>query len=430
MKLAIIGSNALALEASLRFHIHGAAVTWFIHNSQIGRSIFEENQNDEYFISSNGLEILKTLNLSYVAEKKFNYEKWKNQYFLPLVNFLSQEQKVKFHQVSSITKRYLAAKETPEGKSRFFDLFRLTYEVNPQEFIKEQEQQNPETFERLSQELVLSLQTHLEMYEDFDLVLDLRDSDWIKSLSVTGHALGEKKVSREHLSYGHEALGLVKNSSLISEMRELVIIGSSPLAAEILITLAPWLKDERNRLFIIAHEAWPFAQFMEDSQELFKNQLKDVVAYFESEFEKETTSFHHKLREWQQLDDFVQAKIPRPVEPIPRLVFFSGHNATAVDQLIDKKRLFLTLEKPDFREGLKQPENNLLDLKTIGVDRVLVALDFERKPLEINLSSDEKGFFVLNPSPVSFEKSWENDLNRLKGLENEIFKLFTPAHAH
>jgi hypothetical protein len=163
---------------------------------------------------------------------------------------------------------------------------------------------------------------------------------------------------------------------------------------------------------------------------VFKNQLKDVLNYFESEFEKETTTFHHKLREWQQLDDFVQAKIPRPVEPIPRLVFFSGHNATAVDQLIDKKRLFLTLEKPDFREGLKQPENNLLDLKTIGVDRVLVALDFERKPLEINLSPDEKGFFVLNPSSVSYKKSWESDLNRLKGLENEIFKLFTPAHAH
>lgn len=430
MKLAIIGSNALALEASLRFHIHGAAVTWFIHDSQIGRSIFEESQDTEYLVSSNGLDILKTLNLTYVAEKKFNYEKWKNEYFLPLVSFLSQEQRVKFHQVSSITKRYLAAKETPHGKSRFFDLFRITYEVNPQEFIKEQEEQNPETFERLSQELVLSLQTHLEMYEDFDLVLDLRESDWIKSLSITGHALGEKKVSREHLSYGHEALDLVKNSSLISEMRELVLIGSSPLAAEILMTLSPWLKDERNRLFIIAHEAWPFAQFMEEAQEQLKNQLKDVVTYFESEFEKETTSFHHKLREWQQLDDFVQAKIPRPVEPIPRLVFFSGHNATAVDQLIDKKRLFLTLEKPDFREGLKQPENNLLDLKTIGVDRVLVALDFERKPLEINLSPDEKGFFVLNPSPVSFKKSWESDLNRLKGLENEIFKLFTPANAH
>jgi hypothetical protein len=163
MKLAIIGSNALSLEASLRFHIHGAAVTWFIHDSKINRSIFEQDQDAEYFISSNGLDILKTLNLSYVAEKKFNYEKWKNQYFLPLVNFLSQEQRVKFHQVSSITKRYLAAKETPKGKSRFLDLFRLTYEVNPQEFIKEQEQQNPETFERLSQELVLSLQTHLEM---------------------------------------------------------------------------------------------------------------------------------------------------------------------------------------------------------------------------------------------------------------------------
>lgn len=427
MKLAIIGSSALALEASLRFHFHGAAVTWFVTKSKNETSTHSPWLNSNQFISPLGLEVLAQMNKPFALDKA---AKWKSDYFAPLSLFLSQEQKVKFHDVISVSKRYLAAQEVPEGRSRFLDLFRVTYEVNPQEFIKEQEQQNPETFERLSQELVQSLQTHLEMYEDFDLVLDLREADWIRSLSVTGHALGEKKVSQEHLKYGYEALDFIQNPEAMAEMREMALIGTSSLAAEILIGLSSWLKDERNRLFIIGHEAWPFAKFTENAQESHKESFMSVIAFHEAEFEKEITTFHNKLREWQQLDDFVQAKIPRPVEPIPRLVFFSGHNATAIDQLIDKKRLFLTLEKPDFREGLKQPENNLLDLKTIGIDRVLIANDFERRPVEINLNHDEKGFFVLTPTHFSIKKSWEMDLERLKGLENEIFKLFTPAHAH
>jgi hypothetical protein len=430
MKLAIIGPTALALEASLRFHSHGAAVTWFVTDSTHEESDFEDYLGPESYVSSFGLDILGQLNLPYRKEETFQFNYWKTNYFLPLISYLSQEQKIKHHQVISVSKRFLAADEVPSGRSRFLDLFRVTYEVNPQEFIKEQEQQNPETFERLSQELVQSLQTHLEMYEDFDLVLDLRPKNWIRSLSITGYALGEKRVSREHLHYGHEGLNLVKTNLMMEEVRELALIGSTPLAAEILIKLSPWLKDERNRLFVISHEAWPFAQFMEESEEKAKECLKSVISFHEAEFEKEITVFHQKLREWQQLDDFVQAKIPKPVEPIPRLVFFSGHNATAVDQLVDKRRVFLTLEKPDFRDGLKHPENNLLDLKTIGVDRVLVASPFERKPFEVNLLSDEKGFFILTPTHPMIKNSWDSDLKSLKGLENEIFKLFSPTSAH
>ena len=118
------------------------------------------------------------------------------------------------------------------------------------------------------------------------------------------------------------------------------------------------------------------------------------------------------------------------MEPIPRLVFFSGHNATAVDQLIDKRRLFLTLEKPDFREGLKQPENNQLDLKTIGVDRILVMNKLQRPKIETHLSQNEIGYFECESLLPNMKEAWAKDLENLKGIEHEIFKLFSPADAH
>ena len=150
----------------------------------------------------------------------------------------------------------------------------------------------------------------------------------------------------------------------------------------------------------------------------------------DQEFEKEVNEFHQKLREWQELDDFVQAKKPKPVEPIPRLVYFSGHNATAVDQLIDKRRLFLTLEKPDFREGHKQSDNNALELKTIGVDRILVATNLQKPSIDIHLSVSEIGFYQLEVCLPLVSGAWFKDLEKLKGIENEIFKLFSPAGAH
>jgi hypothetical protein len=111
------------------------------------------------------------------------------------------------------------------------------------------------------------------------------------------------------------------------------------------------------------------------------------------------------------------------------LVFFSGHNVTAVDELIDRRRMFLTLEKPDFREGKIHPENNQLDLKTIGVDHVING--HAQKDLKlIQLDSDEKGYFNLTPNLPNMKEGWTKDIHLLEGIENEIFKLFSPVSAH
>ena len=431
MKLAILGSSPIALEAALRFHLHGASLTWFNFGEVEYEEYFENTLSQDSYVSEAGLTFLKEMGKAYAPSNPKNFSAWKEQYLKPLVELLSTEQKVRPHQVVSISKRYLAPSETPQNRTRFLDLFRVLFQVNPQEFIKEQELTNPEAFERLSKELIDSLQTNLEMYEDFDLVLDLRRSTQVQSLSVTGRALGESRVSKEQLKYGFEALDLAfEIHKDAQDMRELALIGSEPLAVQIVLTLGEWLKDQRSRLFIVSEEAWPFQKFLESGEPDSVKRLNEIFDFMNAEFQEDVNEFHRKLREWQDLDDFVQAKIQKPVEPIPRLVFFSGHNATAVDQLIDKRRLFLTLEKPDFREGLRQPENNPLELKTIGADRILVANKMMKPKMDVHLALNEVGYFDCELNLPNISGAWKQDLERLKGIEYEIFKLFSPADAH
>ena len=431
MKLAILGSSPIALEAALRFHLHGASLTWFNFAEVEYEDLFENTLSEDTYVSEAGLTFLKEMGKTYAPSNPKNFSSWKENYLKPIVELLSHEQKVRPHQVVSISKRYLAPSETPQERTRFLDLFRVLFQVNPQEFIKEQELTNPEAFERLSQELIDSLQTNLEMYEDFDLVVDLRRSTQVQSLSVTGRALGESRVSKEQLKYGFEALDLaLEIHKDAQDMRELALVGSEPLAVQIVLTLGEWLKDQRSRLFIVSEEAWPFQKFLESGEPDSVKRLNEVFDFMNAEFQQDVNEFHLKLREWQDLDDFVQAKIQKPVEPIPRLVFFSGHNATAVDQLIDKRRLFLTLEKPDFREGLRQPENNPLELKTIGADRILVANKMMKPKMDVHLALNEVGYFECELNLPNISGAWKQDLERLKGIEYEIFKLFSPADAH
>jgi hypothetical protein len=428
MKLAIIGSSPVALEAALRFHLHGAAFTWFNSAEVNDEVLLSHYLKAADYTSELGCALLNEYGKSFVSSSNFDLNQWKENYFNHLTDILRSQHKIRPHRVVSITKRYLAPGEQISGKSRFHDLFRVIFLVEPQEFIKEQEATNPETFERLSQEFMDSLQNDIEMYEDFDLVLDFRKATSVSSLSITGRALGETRISSEYLMYGVEAL---KAASLINEVagdvREIALVGSSPMAAEVIINLKDWLKDLRNRLFIVTTEENPFEKFFAEADEKAAVQLKSLFEESTTEFQSEINEFHQRLRAWQELDDFIQAKKPKPAEPIPRLVFFSGHNATAVDQLIDKRRLFLTLEKPDFREGRLHSENNLLDLKTIGVDRILVANPPERPALFIKIDQQEKGFFELTPTLLMMKDSWSRDLAKLKGIEDEIFNMFSPA---
>lgn len=425
MKLAILGGSPLALEAVLRFHDYGAQITWFNH--------LEENEDAWESLKFDCMEYTSSLGWELLDQKPqttLSWKEWVENYAAPLLTKIRVEQDIKPYKIVSVTKRYLAPQEEIQGKSRFHDLFRVIFQLNPDEFIKHQKETNPETYEKLSAEFIQSLQSSLEMYEDFDMVLDLRRATESKSIAITGRALGEGRISTDKIFYGHEALAKAPSYIHDSSVRELVVVGSGSLAAQLLLSLEEWLKDIRNRLFIVSTEAEPFEKTIKESTAAVAQRLTEIFNFMENEFENDVVEFQKKLREWQELDDFIQVKKPKPVEPIPRLNYFSGHNVTAIDQLIDKQRVFLTLEKADFREGRKHPENNFLDLKTIGVDQILVASSRKKRSIDLHVDAGEKGFFSITPKPVTENSAYQRDLEQLKGIEDEIFKLFSPVHPH
>jgi hypothetical protein len=426
MKLAILGSGPVALEAALEFHHLGAAVTWFNAPEIEPESFFSRDYGD--CVGPHGKSFLAEAGIA--LPKSLSWMSFKEIVMPPLEKVLKTHQEVKSHAVVSVTKRFLGESEQIEGKTRFLDLFRIMYQINPERFINEQKENNPETYERLSSEFVQSLQSTIEMYEDFDLVMDFRRKTKSGSLALTGKALGEARVSKDKVHYGFESLQKSKSYLKNDQIRELALIGSGTLAGEILIELSDWLKNPHSRLFVVSAEAHPFDHYLATVENDRTQVLRSLFDYMEAEFEKEVNEFHAKLREWQELDDFVQAKKPKPTEPIPRLVFFSGHNATAIDQLIDKNRIFLTLEKPQFRPGLKQPDNNILELKTIGVDEVLVASPLKKPEIYIPLDQHEVGFFTLASIMPTVKDGFSLELIQLKGITNEVFKLFSPADTH
>lgn len=429
MKLAILGSSPIALEAALRFHEHEAAVTWFDSGSCFFEGLFTSASLDPWSLTSEtGLRILKSLEKNY-DPKSFSFEEWRTHYFEPLRNMLASTQAVKSHRPVSVTKRFLAPEEQGE-KSRFSDLFRIIYTVDPKAFIESQKETDPEMYKKLSEEHVGSLKSSIEMFEDFDLVIDLREGFESTSLSPTGRALGEKRANPEKVISGIATLSEAQNWVKDESKREVALIGSDALAAEVLIKFKDWLSDPRNRMFLITTEEEPFSKFLKSANPESKNTLEKVLSEVEERLQKDFDDFHEKLREWQELDDFVKVKKPRPAEPIPQLNFFSGHNLTAIDELIDKNRLFVTLEKPEFRNGKKHPENNLVDLKTLGVDGILGTLNLRAPEIKIGLAQDEVGYFEWIGKLPSEKNYWKSDLDKLKEIEDAIFNLFSPAQPH
>lgn len=425
MKIAILGHSPLALECALRFHLHGAALTWYKYGEDV--SLFSTDWKKGHFVSDLGENVLKEINAPLKVEIS-SWNGWMESYEKPLLGYLKAHQEVKEDEVISVTKRFLAPSESVPGSSRFHDLFRVIYRVDPKNFIEEQKETNPQTYKRLTEEFIQSLASTIEMYQDYDLILDLRSDLSKASAAISGRALGESRQS-EKVFYGMDALRQTQKLKAGPDNREIALVGSQSLSAEILVSLSEWLSDERSRLFVISNEDDPFESFLLNAEPQVKKNIEHLFEKIESEFQNEIEVFTKKLREWQELDDFVQVKIPKPSEPIPRLVYFSGHNVTAIDELIDRKRMFLTLERPDFRSGKKHPENNDLDLKTVGVDLVLIS--HTKKDFSfIQIDQNEKGYFELTPLRPNCKSGWEQNLKAIEGIEDEIFKLFSPVDAH
>jgi hypothetical protein len=268
--------------------------------------------------------------------------------------------------------------------------------VNPAGQIEESKKNNPQLFSTLSSDLMQSLQSQLEVFEDFDVVIDGTPPRPLVNLGPSAPCVGQDRLKEGTLYHVHE---IAKLQPLLSR-HELAVVGDGKMAAEALKRLSSWWKQGEGRIFLITNSSLPFEEYLKESSD---PTLQAFLWDAQKEEDEQKILYEKALVEWQKLDDFIKAKKPKPELPIPRLVFFAAHILSCVDQLIDKSRTFLTLEASPWVKSQKHPENNLLDIKTIGVDFVVPALGsyWDTKHLHgLDIKLDRKAKSSESPNGV------------------------------
>jgi hypothetical protein len=332
-----------------------------------------------------------------------------------------------WHQV---TKRFLLPSQIPKNRSRFADLFRVTYQVNPEGVINQGLVDQPEVYEKLSQEFLSSLKSRLDFFEDFDVVIDGSQKQVNHHLGPGGPAVGESRL-REGTVYFSDQMTEYKKA--LETVQEVAVIGDGAEAAKVVTNILDWWRDPTKRIFLVSLSAIPFESFFKESSQQIEK-VKEMMMISEREIAADKKEYEQKMAEWNELDDFVKVKKTKPELAIPRLVIFSGHILTAVDQLVDKSRSFLTIEVSPWGESLVQQENSELDLKTIGVDLIIGATGTSREwsrfyGLDLLKSadgSDSRQSDGSHPEIGFFTLGYEDNKKRREAIMNHLTNLFSP----
>lgn len=398
MKLAIIGSGPLAIFSARHFDQMGAEVVLF-QRSPLGGNI--------RFL----LDHFPEMEVAYQNEN-YKLKTFWEQHLVPAIQYLEERNLTKAGEVLRVHKRFLHKEEIIYGKTRLHDLFRVIYSVNPKEAILKQLSENPEMFNQLGEHVVSSLNMPVESFEDFDIVIDARGlgREAMPMGAANASALNEKNLKNSAAIFYQKEIF----TCALDAKKSLVLIGNTEAAALTLLKCKDWLfsKPENTLSWVTHTEATK--SFHSD---WLTAQIKNLLNESKNQFEKQKEIFEVKIHEWRDLEDYVKVKIPKPVEPEPKLRVYAGYDVTSVDRLLDREGVFATIETPDFREFA--PEN---DLKTLPAEALLVGCGvIENSLFEAGEKEDEPGHYILKGEDLN------TGLLHIKKIEENILSFFSRA---
>ena len=397
MKLAIIGSGPLAIFCAQHFDQLGAEVTLFQKNPLGGNVRFLLEHFPEFQVNFNNQKItIKSL--------------W-NEVLIQSITSLEDKQLTRAGEVLRVHKRFLIPEEIIPNKSRLHDLFRVIFSVNPKEAILKQLEENPEMFKQLGEQVVYSLHQPVESFEDFDIVIEAT------GFGKSSLGMGPSNAMALNENNLKETAALFYQKDIFSKCnfegkKHLVLVGHGESAILALLKCKDWIfSDPKNSLSWIS--SIPVNR--KTANDWLNLELEKLLNYSESLFDKEKIEFMH---DWRDLEDYVKVKIPKPIEPEAKLKIFEGYNVTSVDRLMDREGVFATIETPDFREYVKNPN----DLKTLPAEAILIATGINHEDsLAVGIKSDEPGFYRLDASDLS------EGLAQIKIIEEKILNFFSRA---
>lgn len=420
MKIAVIGSGILALEAAADL-INEGAIVKLIGSQNGGGNLHHLSQiTPEYSIDflKSTTELGRSLT-SLNEPDSIPISDYLEKYYLPLLKFIQERGSVQDRRVLRIQKQFLEPNEEIEGHSRFFDLFRVITALNPSGMVEEQLSQNPELEEKIGKDILSSLKSGVESFEDFDVVIDAR-GPFQKPLflgAAGSPALNEITLAgKSQVHYGLVELDILKD---LESCEVLTLVGSGYSSAVNLIALEPWLlKESGRRINLVTSEEVAFKNFLksENITGYLKDGIKRIIQNQMESWKKECEAVEEEILRWRGLEPHERMKISPPEFPAPKIGLFEGYTVTSVDRLLDQEKTYLTIEAPPWRKSSQSKE-----LVTLAQDMVFCANGFSEDEVPFGLKKDELGYFKIR------ENSYSGGVERIKLIKSKLFELFSRA---
>ena len=316
------------------------------------------------------------------------------------VNKLLEDQLVRLGKINQVSKLNLLKEETPESRSRMCDLFRVTFEMNTEDMVERQRLDNPEAFDQLDSSVISTLKKRIEMAEDFDVVIDARGNTKYTPLGKAGaYCLNERIYSEHFLSDENK----IENGSLL-------LSGNAEILSVWLEKTKSWLSvDPKNVIHLVLPKG--------ETVQSVSNQnpiAKEVLEHNQRDMEEEAKLVEQKLKEWNEMEDYVRVKYPRPQARPPKIQVYENVGIVSIDRLDDHQDYFVSLE---VYENFKTPASS--EIKTLGAHQIINAYDkkFDSSVYEY-LNTDEDGLYIVNTNETS-KKIFDE-------VFNDIKKYFSP----
>jgi len=421
MKIAIVGEGPIALESTLFFLKQDCSVTLFV-GDRSSKSYFDRYVGIDEVIETSivGQEELE------IEDKAFSLDDYQAKYFLPLMEKLNAAGIIRPCRVNRVTKAHLSTLEELPGRSRLADLFRVTFEMDAEKMVEEQIKLNEMAFNNISPSTLSSLKRSIEMAEDFDLVILAKESFEKNSpIGVGGNlCLNERVFNQEDLFFNRGFAEISKN------IHSLAVFGDELGLSWGLMNIKDWLESSDNKkVHIISSKEGLKERLGRTNSSVVNTKIKKIVDELNSYNINEEKRLEAELKKWNELEDYVRVKYPRPQMIEPQINFLESTNVISIDQLDEQKKFFLTIEPT---KSVEQYEE-FLGVKTIGVDAILnmnpgkisseivegLKVNYRDLTTDKIIFPEEPGFFNISKSNAKaenqrIEKNCELILDEIK----------------
>lgn len=239
-----------------------------------------------------------------------------------------------------------------------------------------------------------------ESFIDVDVVIDARGPGRSIGLSLDGAAaLGEREINSSKLIYGLPTVDqwkkIEQEFQTMTDPVRVLIVGSGQTSVCLFLKWVSMQKNTQRNITVTVLSSEE--KFYAEVKKLAKDQIESAISWGHETYQQRYEKYRQDLKNWEELEEYMQVKISRPVPPRFQIEFIGNAQVQSIDAPQDRKDFFITYETARWEN------ENLLNQGpfTIGADFVFVANKrFQEQGRIIILAPEEPGFYCLRKGPT------------------------------